>query len=60
VFDPFGLTRIEVRYQHRPFRAAIPLAIGRHTHPQATREAPPSPAPAGTDSLKLLAAKHDA
>ena len=35
VFDPFDLTRIEVRYQHRPFGLAVPLGIGRHTHPQA-------------------------
>jgi putative transposase len=33
VFDPFDLTRIEVRYQHRPFGTAVPLQIGRHAHP---------------------------
>ena len=41
IFDPFDLTRIEVRYQHRPFGTAVPLVIGRHTHPQAQRELPP-------------------
>ena len=55
VFDPFDLTRIEVRYQHRPFGTAKPLVIGRHTHPQAQREAPPTPTPTGIDYLKLLA-----
>jgi putative transposase len=60
VFDPFDLTRIEVRYQHRPFGTAIPLVIGRHTHPQAEREVPPPPAPTGIDYLKLLAEKRDA
>jgi len=60
VFDPFDLTRIEVRYQHRPMGAAVPLVIGRHTHPQAQRELPPPPAPTGIDFLKLLAAKRDA
>jgi len=60
VFDPFDLTRIEVRYQHRPFGTATPLVIGRHTHPQAERELPPPPAPTGIDYLKLLAEKRDA
>ncbi|MCA1679407.1 MAG: DDE-type integrase/transposase/recombinase [Actinobacteria bacterium] len=59
VFDPFDLTRIEVRYQRRPFGAAVPLQIGRHTHPQAERELPPPPAPTGIDYLKLLAEKRD-
>jgi putative transposase len=59
VFDPFDLTRIEVRYQHRPFGTAVPLVIGRHTHPQAQRELPP-PAPTGIDYLKLLAERRDA
>jgi len=60
VFDPFDLTRIEVRYQHRPFGTAIPLVIGRHTHPQAERELSPPPTPTGIDYLKLLADKRDA
>ena len=60
VFDPFDLTRIEVRYQHRPFGVAVPLQIGRYTHPQAARELPPPPTPTGIDYLKLLAEKRDA
>jgi len=60
VFDPFDLTRIEVRYRHRPFGLAIPLVIGRHTHPQAQRELPPPPTSTGIDYLRLLADKHDA
>jgi len=60
VFDPFDLTRIEVRYQHRPFGLAVPLVIGRHTHPQAQRELPPPPVGTGIDYLKLLAEKRDA
>jgi putative transposase len=60
VFDPFDLTRIEVRYQHRPFGLAVPLVIGRHTHPQAKRELPPPPASTGIDYLKLLAEQRDA
>lgn len=60
VFDPFDLTRIEVRYDHRPFGLAVPLVIGRHTHPQAQRELPPPPASTRIDYLKLLAEKRDA
>jgi len=60
VFDPFDLTRIEVRYQHRPFGTAVPLVIGRHTHPQARRELPPPATGTGIDYLKLLADKRDA
>ena len=60
VFDPFDLTRIEVRYQHRPFGTAVPVRIGRHTHPQAKNEPAPPAAPTGIDYLALLAAKRDA
>ena len=60
VFDPFNLTRIEVRYQHRPFGTAVPLVIGRDTHPQAQRELPPPPTGTGIDYLKLLAEQRDA
>jgi putative transposase len=60
VFDPFDLTRIEVRYQHRPFGTAVPLVIGRHTHPQAQRELQPPATGSGIDYLKLLAEKRDA
>ncbi len=48
IFDPFDLTRIEVRYQHRPMGVAVPLVIGRHTHPQAARELPPPPTGRGS------------
>src|SRR6201993_2870048 len=60
VFDPFDLTRIEVRYRHRPFGTAAPLQIGRYTHPQAARELPPPPTGTGIDYLKLLAEQRDA
>ena len=60
VFDPFDLTRIEVRYQHRPFGLGVPLVIGRRTHPQAQRELPPPPPATGIDYLRLLAEKRDA
>ena len=60
VFDPFDLTRIEVRYQHRSMGLAVPLVIGRHTHPQAQRELPPPPTGTGIDYLRLLAEQRDA
>lgn len=59
VFDPFDLTRIEVRYQQRPFGLAVPLQIGRHTHPRAKRQLEPPTAPTGIDYLGLLAARRD-
>jgi putative transposase len=60
IFDPFDLTRIEVRYRHRPMGLAVPLQIGRYTHPQAKKEIPPPAAPTGIDFLKLLAEQRDA
>ena len=45
---------------HRPFGTAIPLVIGRHTHPQAERELPPPATGTGIDYLKLLAEQRDA
>jgi hypothetical protein len=46
VFDPFDLTRIEVRYHGRPMGQAIPHRIGRHVHRKARPDAAP-PAAAG-------------
>ncbi len=60
VFDPFDLTRIEVRYLRRPFGLAVPLVIGRRTHPQAESQLPPPATPTGIDYLKLIAEKRDA
>jgi putative transposase len=60
LFDPFDLTRIEVRYQDRPFGLARPVRIGRHTHPKAKTMIEPPAAPTGIDYLGLLAAQRDA
>jgi putative transposase len=59
VYDPFDLTRVEVRYQQRPFGLAVPLRIGRHTHPKAARQLEPPAAPTGIDYLGLLADRRD-
>ena len=51
VFDPFDLTRIEVRLAGVPMGLAIPHHIGRHSHPKAKPETPttpPQPSPAST------------
>jgi putative transposase len=60
VFDPFDLTDIEVRFQDRPMGKAVPVRIGRHTHPKARPEAAPPSAPTGIDYLSLLAARRAA
>ena len=62
VFDPFDLTRIEVRWNDRPMGHAVPMVIGRHSHPAARPEpgvTPPPPA-TGIDYLHLVEARADA
>lgn len=61
VFDPFDLTRIEVRWQGRPMGTAVPHRIGRHVHHKARPdETTPPPAPTGIDYLHLVEAQHAA
>ena len=62
VFDPFDLTRIEVRWRGKPYGLAVPRQIGRHAHPKARPEQPAAapPAATGVDYLGILAAEHDA
>ena len=61
VFDPFDLTRLEVRYQGRPMGLAVPHQIGRHVHPDARPDLPATAAaPTGIDYLGLVAAQHRA
>ena len=61
-FDPFDLTRIEVRHGGRPAGIATPFKIGRHSHPKARAEAPePPPVPlTGINYLHLIGAEHQA
>ena len=59
VFDPFDLTKIEVRYKNKPLGLAVGLAIGRHVHPQAKHEQPPPSESTGIDYLALLAAQRE-
>jgi len=62
VFDPFDLTRIEVRWSGRPMGMAVPRVIGRHAHPAARPEPgvePPPPA-TGIDYLALIETRAQA
>ncbi|MEU2395019.1 Mu transposase C-terminal domain-containing protein [Streptomyces sp. NPDC007369] len=61
VFDPFDLSEIEVRAAGKPAGKAVPHRLGRHTHPKASPEIPPQPAPpSGIDHLKVLDQTHTA
>ena len=60
VFDPFDLTHIEVRWQHRPMGHAVPHRIGRHVHHKARPDdtTPPAATATGIDYLELIEAQH--
>jgi putative transposase len=61
VFDPFDLTRIEVRLAGVPMGLAIPHHIGRHSHPKAKPETPAAPPKrTGIDYAKLIETAHQA
>ena len=61
VFDPFDLTRIQVRYQGRAMGVAVPYRIARHSHPRARPEIePPGPqAATGINYLDLIVTAHE-
>ncbi len=54
VFDPFDLTRIEVRWHGRSMGHAVPHVIGRHVHAKA-RPDEATPRRAGADRDRLPA-----
>jgi putative transposase len=65
LFDPFDLTRIEVRWQGRSMGDAVPHRIGHHVHAKARPEHPDRPDPSqpaatGIDYLGLVEARHTA
>ena len=62
VFDPFDLTRIDVRWRDRSMGHAVPHVIGRHVHAKARPDdtTPLEPAPTGIDYLHLVEAQHTA
>jgi hypothetical protein len=60
VFDPFDLTRIQVRYQGRPMGLAVPYRIARHSHPRARPETEqPAAAATGINYLDLIVTAHE-
>jgi putative transposase len=61
VFDPFDLTRLDVRFQGESWGLAVPHRIDRHSHPKARPETPPEPpTPTGIDYARLLDDAHQA
>ncbi len=60
VFNPFNLQTVQIRFQGRAMGTAIPLIIGRHSHPQARPEQAPPPPATGIDYLSMVAARRDA
>jgi putative transposase len=62
VFDPFDLTRIDIRWHGRAMGQAVPHTIGRHVHHKARPDdtAPPPPAATGIDYLRLVEQEHTA
>src|ERR1700746_271936 len=61
VFDPFDLTRIQVRVAGVPAGEAIPHRISRHAPPKARPETPlPPPPVTGIVYARLLDAAHQA
>jgi transposase InsO family protein len=61
VFDPFDLTRIEVRLAGASMGLAVPHHIGRHCHPKAKPETPTAPTqPSGIDYAKMIETAHTA
>ena len=56
VFDPFDLTRIDVRHDKQPAGTATPFTIGRHSHPKARPEHHDhgQAEPTGIDYLRVL------
>jgi putative transposase len=61
VFDPFDLTRIEVRLAGVPMGLAIPHHISRRSHPKAKPETPIAPPqPSGIDYAQMIETAHAA
>jgi putative transposase len=62
IFDPFDLTRIQVRHGGRPAGTAEPFIIGRHRHTKTRTGDDASrtePEPTGIAYLHLLGDAHD-
>jgi putative transposase len=63
LFDPFDLTRLEVRAGGKPAGTAVPFTVGRHRHPKTRAgdgQPRTEPAPTGIGYLDILGDGHDA
>ena len=58
LYDPFDLSRIEVRWQGKPMGTATPQVIGRHTHPIVPAATPAPITATGIDYLRLVEAAY--
>jgi putative transposase len=58
-YDPEDLSRLDVFVDGRPMGAAVPLVIGRHTHPAVPQAARPPAEPTGIDYLGLVLDDHE-
>jgi len=63
LFDPFDLTRLEVRAGGKPAGTAVPFTVARHRHPKTRAgdgQPRTEPAPTGIGYLDILGDSHDA
>ncbi|MDP8927540.1 MAG: DDE-type integrase/transposase/recombinase, partial [Actinomycetota bacterium] len=62
IYDPFDLTRIEIRWNGQSFGTAVPHHITADVHPQVVgrrdHDHHQPPAPTGIDYLALIEAEH--
>jgi putative transposase len=58
-YDPEDLSRLDVFVDGHPMGVAVPLVIGRHTHPAVPQAARPPAEPTGIDYLGLVLADHE-
>lgn len=54
VFDPFDLTRVQVRWRGKNLGEGLPHTIRRHSHPKARPEPVPGSSHTGIDYLGLV------
>lgn len=58
VFDPFDLSKVEVRFEGREMGEATAHVTRRHSHPRAVEDPTLPPEPTGIDYLGLVTARH--
>jgi putative transposase len=58
VFDPFDLSRVEVRFEGRAMGEASPHVTRRHSHPRVADDPAPPVEASGIDYLGVVMARH--